>query len=94
MSILITIKVIPKSGKQACIVDKANILKVYLKSPPEDGKANRELIKFFAEMLRLPQNAISIIKGLTARTKTLSIATTMSLEHAYSLLGLDYQKNF
>ena len=40
---IINIKVIPKAKKQK-IVQEENRLKVYLKSPPEDGKANKELI--------------------------------------------------
>jgi len=93
MSITITIKVIPKSGKQVLIVDKSKALKVYLKNPPEDGKANRELIKFFADTLNIPQAAVFIVKGLTARTKTLSIATSLTLENIYQRFGLEYQKN-
>ena len=44
---------------------------VFLKSPPDKGKANKELIKFLAKYLDLSTSEISIIAGHTSREKTL-----------------------
>lgn len=46
------------------------ILKINIKSPPEKGKANKELIKFLSKKLN---KKVRIIKGKTSRIKLLSI---------------------
>ena len=58
MTLTCTIKVVPRSGKQKAVLDKTGRLKIYLKSPPEDGKANKELISYMSSMLKVPQNDI------------------------------------
>ena len=58
MTLTCTIKVVPRSGKQKAVLDKTGRLKIYLKSPPEDGKANKELISYMSGMLKVPQNDI------------------------------------
>ena len=69
---LINIKVIPKAKKQK-IVQEENRLKVYLKSPPEDGKANKELIKVLSEYFKTNKERIQIIKGKFSRNKVIKI---------------------
>lgn len=49
-------------------------LKIKIKAPPEDGKANKELRAYLAKLLGTPQNTISIDSGESSRKKTLSIA--------------------
>jgi uncharacterized protein (TIGR00251 family) len=51
-------------------------LKVSLKAQPEDGKANKALIKFLSKALKVPQKNIFIIRGSTNRNKTVEIADT------------------
>ncbi len=43
---LLKVKVYPASGRLAVKGIKDEVLEVYLKSPPLDGKANEELLKF------------------------------------------------
>jgi uncharacterized protein (TIGR00251 family) len=87
----VSVKVVPQSGKQKIILDKTGSLKCYLNSPPEDGKANRELIKLFSEALKIPQREIEIVQGLTSRSKVLDIPGFSSLEQVYEALGLQVQ---
>ena len=63
MSIIITIKVIPSSGRLAWKLDKSGQLKCYLTEPPEKGKANRELIGYIAKTLGLPLGDVVLIRG-------------------------------
>ena len=42
-----------------------------LKSPPVDGKANRELIALVADRFQCPKNAVAIKAGASARLKVL-----------------------
>ena len=71
--ITIDIKVVPSSGKQLCTSDKSGKIKCYVKSPPERGKANQELVKFLSKKLGLPQENVYIISGETSRNKRMRI---------------------
>ncbi len=92
MAVSLTIKVVPQSGKLKLITDKNGTIKCYLKSPPEDGKANKELITFLAKGLKLPTEKISIIQGATSRTKTIKIITDHDKISIYKLLGIEQQQ--
>ena len=70
---LINIKVIPKAKKQK-IIEEENRLKVYLKSPPENGKANKELIKVLSKYFKTAQENIKIIKGKFSKNKIIKIS--------------------
>ena len=43
---------------------------------PEDGKANKQVIKLLAKELGLPKSNIAIIRGHTSRDKTCLIKKT------------------
>jgi uncharacterized protein (TIGR00251 family) len=92
MSIILEVKVIPQSGKQALQIDKSGQLKCYLKSPPEGGKANEELIKFMSKKLSITQDSFFILQGVTARKKLLKIDIDCTREELLGKLGVDYQK--
>lgn len=87
----ITVKVVPRSGTRKVILDKSGTLKCYIKSPPEDGAANAELIKTLAKALGLTQQDISMVTGATSRTKLLAIRTTMNMQELLRQLGLEVQ---
>jgi uncharacterized protein (TIGR00251 family) len=48
-------------------------LRTTVTAAPEQGKANKALIKLLSKKLRLPKSAIQIIAGQHAREKTLVI---------------------
>ena len=50
-----------------------NEFKVYLKSPPIDRKANKELIDLISKYFNTPKSNIEIIKGKTSGNKVLKI---------------------
>jgi len=68
----VTVGVKPKASRQKIVLEKGKI-KIYLNSPPEDGKANDELKFFLSKRLRISQSSINIINGLKSRIKTLRI---------------------
>ena len=86
MALKITIKVIPSSGRSGCQIDKNGGVKCALKSPPEKGKANDELIGLVAQMLDQPRADVSILLGKTARTKTVLIQTSKNELEVKALL--------
>lgn len=50
-----------------------NEIKISLKSKPELGKANRELIKSLSEHFNVSSNKIKILSGFSSRKKVVEI---------------------
>jgi uncharacterized protein (TIGR00251 family) len=93
MPIFIEVKVIPNSGRQECKKDPNGIIKCYLKSAPEGGKANAELIKFFSKKLGIPQYNVAITSGTTLRNKRIKIGTTLTKPEILKKLGIKICNN-
>jgi uncharacterized protein len=66
------IAVTPKSSKSEILINGDNI-KIYLNSPPADGKANSELIKLLSKELHIAKSGIKIIRGEKSRKKKILI---------------------
>ena len=47
--------------------------KIALKAPAVDGKANKALIDFLSETLKLPKKAFVLVSGQTSRCKIVEI---------------------
>jgi uncharacterized protein (TIGR00251 family) len=92
MAVLLEIKAVPQSGRQKLIRDKSGIIKCFLKSAPEDGKANREIIEFLSKILDISRQDISILQGATARKKVIKIDTNFSKTTILSQLGLENEQ--
>lgn len=76
--LIIAIHAVPKSAKNEIIgwVEVENggkALKVKVAAPPEDGKANKELIAFLAKTWGVPKSALELIAGDASRHKRLKI---------------------
>jgi len=51
-------------------------LKVAVKAPPVDGKANAALVEFLADLLRLPRRQVVLESGAAHRDKTVRVVAT------------------
>jgi uncharacterized protein (TIGR00251 family) len=71
--ITLSLKVVPNSSRNSMGLDKHGRLLVRLAAPPVEGKANKELVKFLAKTLRLPQSAVTILHGKSSREKAVLI---------------------
>jgi uncharacterized protein (TIGR00251 family) len=69
----IPIRVKPRSSRQAILGLKDGVLQVALNSPPEGGKANRELLKVLGKHLGIPPSSLEIVSGHKSRDKRVSI---------------------
>ena len=69
------VKVKPNSKQQNIEEAADGGLTVHLKSPPVDGKANKELIELLAKKFNVPKSQIRIKSGLSSRTKLIEIDT-------------------
>ncbi len=69
------VKVKPNSKRQTIEESEDGTLIVHLKSPPVDGKANKELIDLLAKKFNVPKSKIIIKSGLSSKTKVIEIDT-------------------
>ena len=69
----IQVKVLPKSGRDEIRGIINGILKVRVSAPPIEGRANERLIELISRTIGVPRSDVTIIKGRTARIKTISI---------------------
>ena len=81
----IDINACPKSSKSEICIDKTGSIKIYLNSPPVDGKANIEIIKLLSQKLKIAKSYISIDKGEKGKKKRVLI-TGMSTEEVLKKL--------
>ena len=73
--IVIEITARPGASRRGVIGVTGERLVVGVNSRPEKGKANDELIEYLAKEMRLPRSALMIVRGETARRKTIRIIT-------------------
>lgn len=85
------IKVVPSAGRSLLTIDKNGFIRCYLKSAPEKGAANKELIKILAKKINISVSAISIIVGLTSRKKIISVETDKTKKEIEDILGVHHQ---
>jgi uncharacterized protein len=70
---LLYIKVKPNSKTDEITREADGTLKVKIKAPPVDGKANKYLIEYLSGVLKIPKSKITVLKGTAGQFKTLEI---------------------
>lgn len=85
-SCLLIIKAVPNAAKSEIVGWLGDALKIKLKAPPVDGKANAELCRFLAETLGLPKSAVTLATGESARQKRVRIEG-LSLDEVKKIFG-------
>lgn len=75
----------PKASKTEITGPIAGALKIRLRAPPVDGKANEVLLEFLAELFRRPRRDVVLLKGETSRQKLVQISG-VTLAQAEALL--------
>jgi hypothetical protein len=63
-------------------------LKIRVAAPPADGRANRELLGYLADLFGVARARVAVVKGESGRRKTV-IVQGIALDEARSRLGLD-----
>jgi uncharacterized protein (TIGR00251 family) len=72
-SITLTIQAQPGAKRTEVAGVHGAALKIRLAAPAVDGKANDELLRFLAQAFRVPQRAVTIVRGETGRRKTVHV---------------------
>jgi len=71
--VTVDLRVQPRA-RRAALEPADGALRAQVTAPPEDGKANAAVIALLAEQWRLPKSSFDVIKGQTARAKTVRVA--------------------
>ncbi len=71
--VCIRIKAVPNSSKNEICGLLDDALKVKIKAPAVENKANEELVKFFSKLLKIPKSSVILKSGGTSKLKTLYI---------------------
>ena len=69
----IRVHVIPNAKIDKVVGEHGDAIKIKLRAPAIEGKANTALRKFLAEKLSIPQRAIALDRGERSRDKVLRI---------------------
>ncbi len=71
------VRVTPRAAANAVKVERqadgTDLVRVYVTTAPEDGKANKAVIEQLARYLKVPKSALTIARGLTGKNKIVHI---------------------
>lgn len=68
------VRVTPRAGRdEVAGVDDDGVVRVKVTVPPEAGKANAAVCRVVADALGVPKSAVRVVRGETARLKTLEV---------------------
>ncbi|MGZ3428282.1 MAG: DUF167 domain-containing protein [Polyangia bacterium] len=73
-AITFDVQVVPRASRDRLGPVHGDRLKVQLTAPPVDGAANNALVALVARALGRPRGDVAIVRGQTARKKTVRVA--------------------
>lgn len=71
--VIVDCVVIPRGKRTRFMGRHGGRFKIALAAPPVNGRANEELLLFFARLLRVPQRQVQLLRGASSRVKTVEI---------------------
>jgi hypothetical protein len=70
----LAVRVTPRSSRNQVVgVLNDGTIKIHIAAPPVDDEANRELVKFLADVLGVAKSRLEIVAGVTGRDKLISV---------------------
>ena len=73
---VISIKLVPNSSYNKIVDYTEEFIRIKISAPPIENKANKELISFVSEILKINKSKIKIISGEKSKLKKLLITDT------------------
>lgn len=70
---VIQVRVQPRSSRREILERKEGVWRIALTSPPAEGKANHELLKFIAKCLSIAPSHLELTSGEKSRDKRIDI---------------------
>src|SRR6267142_1733108 len=72
-AVVFSVRVQPRASKDEIAGEMDGALKVRLRAPAVEGRANEALVEFLAELLKTSRSAVSILSGERSRVKRIEI---------------------
>lgn len=85
---ILPVRVVPNASKSEIVGWEEQELKIKLNAVPEDGKANRELIKFLSRLSQFSKGKLSLQSGLKSRHKKIQIMGP-NRDEFFAKIGID-----
>ena len=72
-TVIFSVRVQPRASKDEVAGEMGGALKVRLRAPAVEDRANEALVEFLAQLLKTPRSAVRILSGERSRTKRIEI---------------------
>ena len=72
-TVIFSVRVQPRASREEIAGDMGGAMKVRLRAPAVEDRANEALVEFLAQLLKTPRSAVRILGGERSRTKRLEI---------------------
>ncbi|MBL7480658.1 DUF167 domain-containing protein [Legionella bononiensis] len=82
----------PNAKQSALLAITDNDVHIALHAKPQDGEANKELIKFVAKLFKLPKSHCELIRGEGSRHKQIRVPLSNNLIQLLNELKLPVKK--
>jgi len=72
-AVIFAVRVQPRASKDEISGEMGGALKVRLRAPAVEDRANEALVEFLAELLKTSRSAVSILSGERSRVKRVEV---------------------
>src|SRR6267154_41483 len=72
-TVIFSVRVQPRAKKDEIAGEMGGALKVRLRAPAVEDRANEALVEFLAPLLKTPRSAVRILSGESSRKKRIGI---------------------
>jgi uncharacterized protein len=72
-AVILQIRVQPRASRDEIAGEMNGALKIRLRAPAVEDRANEALVEFLARLLKTPKSAVRILSGERSRSKRLEI---------------------
>jgi len=70
---ILRVHIVPNAKIDCVVGEHGGAVKIKLRAPAVEGKANAALIRFLAEQLKLPRQSIALERGHRSRDKLIRV---------------------
>lgn len=75
-AVTFSVRTVPRASKTEFADGHDGAVKIRIASPPVEGAANEELVKFLAKTFGVPKSSVEIVSGEHGKNKTVRIFGT------------------
>ncbi len=86
--VILAVRVQPRASKDEIAGEMAGALKIRLRAPAVEDRANEALVEYLAQLLKTPKSAVRILSGHRSRTKRIEISG-VTKQQVFGLVNLE-----